>query len=481
MATSPGPSAAAPSPSGASPAETSAPPAPDRRLKELESALRKGQEEQQQIDQKARQIAREMEDLRSSMVSTARAVQEHEDSLSDLESQLADLNSLEKDKAATLELRRQQMNGVLTALERLAFRPSEALIAQPTSPADTVRSAILLRNVVPKLRESADSLRADLAALSSVRDTIARQRRKITATTAQLDSEHRRLSALYDRKQQIRQETEEQRQETARRLQTMAAEAEDLRDLLVRLEQERKRREQEAAERAAAERAAREAEKVAARAAREAEIAAAKAAREAAAAAARAEKEKRQAEIAAAKAAREAEEKAARQAREAQAKADKASREAAAAAAKAGDSPRPLQPGRPFSQAMGEMPLPARGRVTQKFGQINDSGAPSRGITIATRDGAQVVSPYEGQVVFAGPFRGYGLLLIIEHGEGYHTLLAGMARIDGNVGQHLLPGEPVGVMGQSGSAPFLYVELRRNGQPVNPLPWFTAHKTKVSG
>ena len=71
--------------------------------------------------------------------------------------------------------------------------------------------------------------------------------------------------------------------------------------------------------------------------------------------------------------------------------------------------------------------------------------------------------------------------LIIEHGEGYHTLLAGMARIDGTVGQHLTTGEPVGVMGQGEGKPLLYVELRHNGQPVNPLPWLTARKAKVSG
>ncbi|MDR3441105.1 peptidoglycan DD-metalloendopeptidase family protein [Telmatospirillum sp.] len=458
-------------------------PAPDRRLKELENALQKGQAEQQQINQRADQLAKEMDDLRNSMVNAARAVQEHEETLSELELQLTDLTALEKDKAGTLELRRQQMNGVLTALERLAFRPSEALIAQPTSPADTVRSAILLRNVLPQIQDSAKVLRAELDSLASVRADVARQKKKISATAAKLDDEHRRLSTLYGRKKQLQQETEEQRQETAKRLQAMAAEAEDLRDLLARLEQEKKRREQEAAERVQAERAAREAEKIAAKAAREAEIAAAKAAREAAAATLKAEKEKHEAEIIAARQAKQAEEQAARTAKEAQAKADKATREADAAAAKMGPASRqgPAPWSRPFSQAEGEMPFPARGRVVARFGQNNESGSPSRGITIAPRPGAQVVSPYDGQVVFAGPFRGYGLLLIIEHGEGYHTLLAGMARIDGNVGQHLLPGEPVGVMGQSESKPLLYVELRRNGQPVNPLPWFTAHKTKVSG
>jgi septal ring factor EnvC (AmiA/AmiB activator) len=110
-----------------------------------------------------------------------------------------------------------------------------------------------------------------------------------------------------------------------------------------------------------------------------------------------------------------------------------------------------------------------------------ETSSPARGIVLETRPGAQVIAPYDGQVVFAGPFRGYGLLLIIEHAEGYHTLLAGMARVDSAVGQHLLVGEPVGVMGQAEGKPRLYVELRHNGQPVNPLPWLTAHKTKVTG
>ena len=82
----------------------------------------------------------------------------------------------------------------------------------------------------------------------------------------------------------------------------------------------------------------------------------------------------------------------------------------------------------------------------------------------------------------SGPFRGYGLLLIIEHSEGYHTLLAGMAQVDCSVGQRLTAGEPVGVMGQDDDTkPNLYVELRHSGQPVNPLPWLTAQKSKASG
>ena len=462
--------------------------APDRRLKELESALKQGQAEHEQIKQKAEALAKELASIKDDMVNAAEQVQEHEETLSELELQLKDLAVLEKEKVVALDLKRQQMNGVLTALQRLAFRPSEALIAQPTSPADTVRSAILLRDVVPRLQQAAAALRGEITSLASLRADMAHQKQKIAAATVKLDNEHRRLTALVDRKQQIQEQTEMQSREQEKRLQAMASEAEDLRDLLARIEAERKQREIEAAERAAAEKARREAEraaaKAAAKAAHEAEIAAAKAAREAEIAAAKAEKEKHQAEIAAAREAkrlqeetRRAEEQAKQAAREAEAKADQSARDAEAA--KAREEQKTVI--RSFSKGQGEMPFPARGRIVVKFGESAELGAPSRGISIETRPAAQVVAPYDGQVVFAGPFRGYGLLLIIEHGEGYHTLLAGMARIDGTVGQRLRAGEPVGVMGESEGRPLLYVELRHNGQPVNPLPWLTARNSKVPG
>lgn len=128
----------------------------------------------------------------------------------------------------------------------------------------------------------------------------------------------------------------------------------------------------------------------------------------------------------------------------------------------------------------GNLPLPARGEVFRRFGQVNDVGQPSRGLSIRTRREAQVVVPFDGEVVFAGPFRGYGLLLITAHADGYHSLLAGFGRIDVAVGQSVHSGEPVGIMGEEAS-PTLYVELRRKGDPVNPLPWLAASKRKVSG
>jgi septal ring factor EnvC (AmiA/AmiB activator) len=144
--------------------------------------------------------------------------------------------------------------------------------------------------------------------------------------------------------------------------------------------------------------------------------------------------------------------------------------------------PSGLEPTRPFAAARGSLTFPARGQLVQRFGQAVGGGQSSRGIAMKARGGAQVVAPYDGEVVFAGPFRGYGQLLIIAHGDGYHILLAGLSRIDSIVGQWVLAGEPVGVLGPSEDGSVrLYVELRYNGDPINPLPWMAAREEKVSG
>ncbi len=130
----------------------------------------------------------------------------------------------------------------------------------------------------------------------------------------------------------------------------------------------------------------------------------------------------------------------------------------------------------------GSITLPVRGELSRHYGESTSYGGTAKGITIVTRPAARVVAPYDGKVVFAGPFRGYGQILIIEHSGGYHTLLSGMERVDTGVGQWLLAGEPVGVMAKAGDGnPRLYFELRRDGQPINPLPWFAEYRGKDRG
>lgn len=126
--------------------------------------------------------------------------------------------------------------------------------------------------------------------------------------------------------------------------------------------------------------------------------------------------------------------------------------------------------------------LPAAGRITGRYGEDDRFGQPRKGVELEVRPRAQVVSPADGKVVFADRFRGYGLLLIIAHAGGYHSLLAGFEHIDANVGQAVSAGEPVGRVGNGdGERPILYVEVRQRGEPVNPVPWLTASARKVSG
>jgi septal ring factor EnvC (AmiA/AmiB activator) len=128
------------------------------------------------------------------------------------------------------------------------------------------------------------------------------------------------------------------------------------------------------------------------------------------------------------------------------------------------------------------MVLPASGRIIRRYGEAAGVGMTSKGLTVETRPGAQIVAPFDGRIEFAGPFRGYGQILIIEHGDGYHSLLAGLDRIDGAVGQWLVAGEPVGVMKSGGEAkPALYIELRHHGQPIDPGPWLASREDKGTG
>lgn len=151
-----------------------------------------------------------------------------------------------------------------------------------------------------------------------------------------------------------------------------------------------------------------------------------------------------------------------------------------------------LAPAAAFASLRGKLPLPVNGVKLRNFGATDDTGGAEKGITVATRAGAQVVSPADGWVVYSGPFRTYGQLLILNAGGGYHILLAGMDRISVDLGQFVLAGEPVAVMGTgsrtaailatSSGQPVLYIEFRKDGAPVDPGPWWiTSDVEKVRG
>jgi septal ring factor EnvC (AmiA/AmiB activator) len=151
-----------------------------------------------------------------------------------------------------------------------------------------------------------------------------------------------------------------------------------------------------------------------------------------------------------------------------------------------------LSPAIAFASAKGLLAFPVNGTKIRDFGGSNGAGGVEKGISLAARPGAQVTTPCDGWVVYAGPFRSYGQLLILNAGGGYHVLIAGMERISVNIGQFVLTGEPVATMGSTSrvasilaanaSQPVLYIEFRKNGTPIDPGPWWAANKgQKVRG
>ena len=154
--------------------------------------------------------------------------------------------------------------------------------------------------------------------------------------------------------------------------------------------------------------------------------------------------------------------------------------------------PARLTPAIAFASAKGLFALPVNGRKIRDFGGSDGVGGAEKGISLATRAGAQVTTPCDGWVVYAGPFRSYGQLLILNAGGGYHVLIAGMERISVNIGQFVLTGEPVATMGSTSqvasilattaSQPVLYVEFRKDGTPIDSGPWWAANEgEKVRG
>ena len=155
---------------------------------------------------------------------------------------------------------------------------------------------------------------------------------------------------------------------------------------------------------------------------------------------------------------------------------------ARAAAVRAADPAR-LKPAVAFADAKGTLALPVAGAVLKSFGDADGFGGVEKGVSIGTPAGATVASPVDGSIVFSGPYRSYGQLLIINAGQGYYFVLAGMDRMDVSVGQFVLAGEAVATMGD-GSArtavataigatqPVLYIELRKDETTIDSSPWW---------
>lgn len=146
-----------------------------------------------------------------------------------------------------------------------------------------------------------------------------------------------------------------------------------------------------------------------------------------------------------------------------------------------------IAPAYAFSKLTGKLALPASGEIVRNFGDPDGTGHEALGTTLATAPGAVVTAPSDGWIVYAGPFRSYGEMVILNPGDGYHVVMSGMGRVTVRPGQFVVAGEPLAVMGEKRVAsaaalalvtdrPTIYIEFRQNGKPVDSRPWWSALK-----
>jgi septal ring factor EnvC (AmiA/AmiB activator) len=425
----------------------------------LEAAQRRSGELKADMEK----IDAERERINAQVLDAAKSIQQSEARLSSIEAGLAELEAQENRILATLETKQGSISTLLGAMLRVGRNPPPVMVASRSDVLSAFRSGSLLTPVVVELGREAKKLSEQLQALAQTRTAKRVESDKLRAEVAALDDTRLRLIALQETKRQSRSERQAELAQMRKAAAEFSKSVSDLAELIAKLDKE-------------------VAEKTGL-GSYEKEIAAAT---------------------------------------EQQANGKPAPAPTPPSAAPAGTPPAAaptpgaapddrggpsvvlappgdrvamLTPGRikpaiPFSEAKGLLPLPAQGRRVLTFGEKTQYGSQSKGMVLETRHGGQVVSPSDGWIVYAGDFRSYGQLLIINAGGGYHILLAGLSQIDVQLGQFVLAGEPVGVMTTAAkssqgkaqeNAPVLYIEFRKDQRPIDPDPWWVDASRKVQG
>jgi septal ring factor EnvC (AmiA/AmiB activator) len=398
-------------------------------LEETERLLASGAEERAKLAAEIDALRSDRARLNQRMIETADRIRATELRVASVEERLQALAASEAKARESLESRRAIVTDILAALERVGGTPSPLLLADPDQMLEAVRSAILLGSVVPDLKNETDALAADLSAIERIRQTAAAERDGLARDVASLVHDRQDIALLIEARQRDLAGAESKANEQAAQAAALAAKSQTLKDLIGRVEGE--------------------------------VDSVSRATQEANSASAKIEDDAKAAIDPAAKDAR------------------------SRMAALAFRDPARLAPKVAFSELKGLLPLPVNGTLVTGFNKRDPLGGTTKGLTLATRPNAIVSAPSDGWVAFAGPFRTYGQLLILNAGGGYYILLAGMDRISVNLGQFVLAGEPVATMGDpqketaaatrsDRSAPALYIEFRKDGTPVDPSPWWAS-------
>jgi septal ring factor EnvC (AmiA/AmiB activator) len=404
----------------------------DRRteLRGLEETIDAAEAQRRKLEIGIETIRADRARLNAALIDTIGKIRDSESRADAAQKRLEGLTRQEEAIRVSLGHRRRVVGEVLASLQRMGRRPPPALLVRPEDMLSAIRTSMLLAAVLPELRAETEALAADLTDMVKLRTAISGERDTLSRESAAMRGERQHLSLLVEARQQALAGAEHDLELAHQRGSELSRKATSLRDLIAGVESE-----------FASQHAAEEAEK--------------------------AERVRKQA--------------------------DAANNEGKTRVAGLPGSPfndvARLAPAIAFTDAKGLLPLPVGGTLIKAFGAPDGFGSTERGLSISTRPQAVVTAPCDGWIAYSGPYRTYGQLLIINAGSGYYVVLAGMERINVDVGQFVLTGEPVATMGDGtaktaaaiaiGAAqPVLYVEFRKDGTPIDPGPWWARPEMK---
>lgn len=362
--------------------------------------------------------------LREALIESAARRKSIDKDIARGESRLAELQVRSDMIHGSLRERRGLLAEVLAALQRMGRNPPPALLVTPEDALASVRSAILLGAVVPGIRRETEKLAADLDELTTLSAHIRTEKETLTAAIASSMEEERRMDLLIVENDKASRRSAGELDAERRRTEELAARATSLESLIGSLETE------------------------------------ITSARDAATAA-RVKEERRRL------------------------MSDEQRQKARELAESGVPDKNRIAPAYAFSDLKKKLELPVAGTILRQFGDADGTGHPARGMTVAVEPGALVTAPADGSVVFAGAFRSYGQMIILNTGDGYHLVMAGMNQVKTRQGKFVFAGEPLAVMGEKRVAsatalaletdrPTLYIEFRKDGAPVDSRPWWTA-------
>lgn len=394
-----------------------------RELQELARSMRVSDEKAAELEDSIAALAKTSESIKQALIESAARRKDLERKIAAGEKKLAELGVQEDRIRVSFKDRRAILAEVLAALQRMGRNPPPALLISPEDALASVRTAILLGAVVPGVRHETEKLAADLAELLRLRMEGQKETETLVATIASRQQEERRMDMLLVENDRLSRQNSLELATEKRRAEELAARASSMEGLIASLETE-------------------------------------------------------------IRSVREATEKARAEEDRLRRLSDEQRQRARDLAASSLPDKNRIAPAYVFSDLKHKLELPAAGEILRQFGDPDGTGHEAKGMVIASAPGSLVTAPADGWVVYAGEFRSYGQMIILNTGDGYHMVLSGMDRVSTGQGKFVLSGEPLAVMGEKRVAsatalaletdrPTLYIEFRKDGKPVDSREWWT--------